>query len=125
MLLVDIKATENSKSSLFLTKEEFKELYPNKVNSRINYIFSHSQPQEVITGEAKLLMKKYDVVLDLNRQEQLFYTYVSGVMGAAVSIGFAKSFADKVYNIQIANSETNPKISYENLLNCLKMLQDY
>jgi len=74
---------------------------------------------------SKLLMKKYDVVLDLNRQEQLFYTYVSGVMGAAVSIGFAKSFADKVYNIQIANSETNPKISYENLLNCLKMLQDF
>jgi len=59
MLLVDKKATENSKSSLFLTKEEFKELYPNKVNSRINYIFAHAQPQEVITGEAKLLMKKY------------------------------------------------------------------
>ena len=59
MLLVDRKATENSKSSLFLTKEEFKEIYPNKVNSRINYIFSHAQPQEVISGEAKLLMKKY------------------------------------------------------------------
>jgi hypothetical protein len=74
---------------------------------------------------SKLLKKKYDVVLDLNRQEQLFYTYVSVVMNAAVSIGFAKSFADKVYNIQIANSEINPKICYENLLNCLKMLQDY
>jgi hypothetical protein len=74
---------------------------------------------------SKLLKKEYDVVLDLNRQEQLFYTYVSGVMNAAVSIGFANSFADKVYNIQIANSETNPKISYENLLNCLKMLQDF
>jgi hypothetical protein len=74
---------------------------------------------------SKLLKKKYDVVLDLNRQEQLFYTYVSGVIGADVSIGFSKSFADKVYNIQIANSETNPKISYENLLNCLKMLQDF
>jgi hypothetical protein len=74
---------------------------------------------------SKLLKKKYDVVLDLNRQEQLYYTYVSGIMSAAVSIGFAKSFADKVYNIQISNSETNPKISYENLLNCLKMLQDY
>ena len=74
---------------------------------------------------SKLLKNKYDVVLDLNRQEQLFYTYVSSVMSAAVSIGFANSFADKVYNIQIANSETNPKISYENLLNCLKMLQDF
>ena len=74
---------------------------------------------------SKLLKKKYDVVLDLNRQEQLFYTYVSAVINAAVSIGFAKSYADKVYNIQIANSEINPKISYENLLNCLKMLQEF
>ncbi len=71
---------------------------------------------------SNLTKKKYDVLLDLNRKEQLFYTYISGIVSAAVSIGFAKSFADKVYNIQIANSETNPKISYENLLNCLKML---
>jgi len=69
-----------------------------------------------------LTKKQYDALLDLNRKEQLFYTFVSGIMSAAVSIGFAKSFADKVYNIQIVNSETNPKISYENLLNCLKML---
>ncbi len=71
---------------------------------------------------SNLTKKKYDALLDLNRKEQLFYTFVSGIMSAAVSIGFAKSFADKVYNIQIVNSETNPKISYENLLNCLKML---
>ena len=69
-----------------------------------------------------LIKKNYDALLDLNRKEQLFYTYISGMVSAAVSIGFAKDFADKVYNIQIANSETNPKISYENLLNCLKML---
>ena len=80
-------------------------------------------PSKVLLS--KLLKKKYDVVLDLNRQEQLFYTYVSAVINAAVSIGFAKSYADKVYNIQIANSEINPKISYENLLNCLKMLQEF
>ena len=71
---------------------------------------------------SNLTKKKYDALLDLNRKEQLFYTYVSGIVSASVSIGFAKSFADKVYNIQIANSETIPKISYENLLNCLKML---
>ena len=71
---------------------------------------------------SNLTKKKYDALLDLNRKEQLFYTYISGIVSADVSIGFAKGFADKVYNIQIANSETNPKISYENLLNCLKML---
>ena len=71
---------------------------------------------------SKLLKKQYNALLDLNRKEQLFYTFVSGIVSAAVSIGFAKGFADRVYNIQIVNSETNPKISYENLLNCLKML---
>jgi hypothetical protein len=77
-------------------------------------------PSRRITSN--LTKKKYDALLDLNRKEQLFYTYISGIVRATVSIGFTKVFADKVYNIQIANSETNPKISYENLLNCLKML---
>ncbi len=71
---------------------------------------------------SELLKKNFDTLIDLNRKEQLFYIYVSGIVNAEMSIGFTKSFADKVYNLQIANSETNSKISYENLLNCLKML---
>jgi len=71
---------------------------------------------------SKLLKKKFDAVLDLNRKEQLFYIYISRIVNAAVSIGFKKVLADKVYNLQIANGASNPKISYENLLNCLKML---
>jgi Family of unknown function (DUF6913) len=71
---------------------------------------------------SKLLKKRYDALIDLNRKEQLFYIYVSGIVEAEISIGFTKNLADKVYNLQIDNSETNPKISYENLLNCLKML---
>ncbi len=71
---------------------------------------------------SELLKKNFDTLIDLNRKEQLFYLYVSGIVNAEMSVGFTKSFADKVYNLQIANSETNPKISYENLLNCLKML---
>jgi len=71
---------------------------------------------------SELLKKKFDTLLDLNRKEQLYYLYISGIVNAEMSIGFTKSFADKVYNLQVANSETNPKISYENLLNCLKML---
>lgn len=71
---------------------------------------------------SKLSKKKFDTVIDLNRKEQLFYIYVSGIVSVEISIGFTKNFADKVYNLQIDNSETNPKISYENLLNCLKML---
>lgn len=59
MLLIDTRATETAKSSLFLTREEFKEIYPHRLNSRINYIFFHSKPEEVANEEAKLLLKKY------------------------------------------------------------------
>jgi len=66
--------------------------------------------------------KEFDVVIDLNRKEELFCIYVACAVNAMVSIGFTKNLADKIYNLQIANNETNPKLSYENLLSCLKML---
>jgi hypothetical protein len=71
---------------------------------------------------SKLFKNKFDALIDLNRKDQLFYIYISGIVNAGVSIGFTKNFADKVYNLQIANIEINPKISYENLLSCLKLL---
>ena len=71
---------------------------------------------------SSLLKKKFDAIIDLNRKEQLFYIYLSGLISARIRIGFTKKFADRSYNLQISNSETNPKISYENLLSCLKML---
>ena len=70
----------------------------------------------------KLLKNKFDVILDLNRKEQLFYSYITGKISAKIRIGFTKRLSDKTYNIQISNNETNLKISYKNLLNCLKML---
>ena len=71
---------------------------------------------------SNLKKKNFDAVLDLNRKTQLFYIYVCCIVKAGISIGFTKKLADKVYNLQIANSATNPKISYENLLSCLNML---
>ena len=63
MLLIDKKTTKTTRSSLFLVREEFKKLYPHRLNSRLNYIFSHERPQEVIYGEALLLLKKYPHVV--------------------------------------------------------------
>ena len=63
MKLTDKRARVNIPSSLFLTRGEFKELYPHLLTSRINYIFKHNVPKEVPDGEAKLLMKKYPHVL--------------------------------------------------------------
>ncbi len=71
---------------------------------------------------SRLQKKNFDAIIDLNRSEQLFYSYVAFLIDAKIRIGFMKNFSDKIYNIQIANDETNPKISYKNFLNCLEML---
>jgi len=71
---------------------------------------------------SKIEKKKFDAVIDLNRKEQLFYSYVMIIAHTGLRIGFTKKFADKIYNLQVLNDESNAKISYKNLLNCLKML---
>ena len=71
---------------------------------------------------SKIEKKKYDAVIDLNRKEQLYYSYITVIARTGLRIGFTKNFADRIYNLQVLNDETNAKISYKNLLNCLKML---
>ena len=70
---------------------------------------------------SKLSDLKFDGVIDLNRQDNLFYSFVANLVNAQLRIGFAKKDSDKYYNFQIANSENDPEKSYNNFLNCLKM----
>ncbi len=116
---------ENKKEVLILTSDYRVSLLP--IHLR-RFAFGHAvkdsnkinlPSRELIS---KLSKRRFDVVIDLNQKEQLFYSYVSGTVNAKVRIGFTKFLADKTFNIQIANHGTNPKISYKNLLNCLKML---
>jgi len=63
MLLIDTRTTELMPTSLFLTRAEFRKLYPHRLNSRMSYVFKHDQPLEVPDDEAKLLLEKYPHVL--------------------------------------------------------------
>ncbi len=69
----------------------------------------------------KLSEMKFDGVIDLNRKDDLFYSYVSNLVNARIRIGFAKKGADKFYNFQISNNDVESEKSYSNFLNCLKM----
>lgn len=71
MKLLDERATEEAPSSLFLTRAEYRELYPHIMGSRINYIFKHDQPKEVPDETAKLLMKKYPHVIIFKEKIEL------------------------------------------------------
>lgn len=69
MLLVDKNTTPAAPTSLFLTRAEFKELYPHLLTDRKSYIFKYDKPLNVPDGEGKLLLKKYPHV---SRWEEKF-----------------------------------------------------
>lgn len=69
----------------------------------------------------KLSDMKFDGVIDLNRKDDLFFSYASNLVNARIRIGFSKKGADKFYNFQIANNDVESELAYSNFLNCLKM----
>ncbi len=69
----------------------------------------------------ELTRKEFNVVIDLNRRENLFCSYASNLVKSPLRIGFRKNNSDRYYNIQIADSADNPEISYRNFINCLQM----
>jgi len=71
----------------------------------------------------KLSNMRFDVVIDTNREEILYYSYVAKSLNSQVKIGFARSDSDKYFNLQVINKQNDPETSYKNLLNCLKMFQ--
>ncbi len=65
--------------------------------------------------------KSFDILIDLNRDENLFCSALAKVIDADYKVGFTKPNSDVYYNFQIAGNEINSEISYRNLLNSLRM----
>jgi Family of unknown function (DUF6913) len=71
----------------------------------------------------KLNSMHFNVIMDLNKKENLFCSYISSTVEAPIRIGFHKPNSDRYYNLQILDKEKEAEISYQNLLNCLKIFQ--
>lgn len=69
----------------------------------------------------RLEKKEYDVIIDLNRNENLFCSAMANFFKAKYRVGFKKENSDNYYNFQVRNGEINSEISYRNLLNSLQM----
>lgn len=69
----------------------------------------------------RLREKLFDVVIDLNRQENLFYSYLTNIVKSKIRVGFKKRKADRFYNFLVDGSDTDSAKSYNNFLNCIKM----
>ena len=63
MKLIDLRTLENAPMAYFLSRMEFKEIYPHRLNSKIDYIFKHKVPLDVPNVEGELLLKKYHHII--------------------------------------------------------------
>ncbi len=71
--------------------------------------------------KAELQKYDFDILIDLEREENLFINGIISLAKAKYKVGFKKSGTDKLHNFQIINSRLNSEISYRNLLNSLRM----
>lgn len=69
----------------------------------------------------KLKETKFDVLIDLERDNNLFLAAVTSLVDAKFKVGFKKPNLENLYNFQLVNTKINSEISYRNLLNSLKM----
>jgi hypothetical protein len=116
-------------------REQKKVIHPMTHDFRISLLppfFKATAIEHGINDETKLKLPskklldkiertRFDVVMDMNREEVLFYSFIAKSINAPVKIGFARNDADNYFNLQIKNNGGEPEISYQNLLNCLRM----
>ncbi len=69
----------------------------------------------------KLKQIKSDLVIDLNKNENLFFSYAANLIDSDIKIGFEKNGADKFYNMQFSKNDQDSELFYKNFLNCLQM----
>ena len=70
--------------------------------------------------QVKLASQSFDITIDLNIEENLFYSAAANYVKSDFRIGFVKNDSDLFYNFQIP-CEINNEISYRNLLNSLTL----
>jgi hypothetical protein len=113
-----------NKTIKILTKDYRISLLPSKFRAKsieINFadVNKLNLPNHKLIN--KLQEMKFDGIIDLNRKENLFFSYVANIVKGKIRIGYTKKGSDKYYNLQITNRDTDPAKSYNNFLNCLKM----
>ncbi|MCX6168815.1 MAG: hypothetical protein NTX65_05725 [Ignavibacteriales bacterium] len=68
-----------------------------------------------------LNQKEFEVVVDLNRSEDVFFSAVANVVKSKIRVSFEKEFSGGYYNMQIVDKNTNPEVAYRSFLNYLRM----
>lgn len=111
MLLIDKNTTPSAPTSLFLTRAEYKKLYPHSLTGRKNYLFKYDKPLNLPDAEARLLLRKYPHVLrweekfgvnKSNRHQELAKLTYGAIkkMGGKLGFSFTELHAKKIILIE-------------------------
>jgi hypothetical protein len=119
-----IKFVDSQKKRiLFINKIEFKNYLPTGYgHSAIEFSELDKTKLGLPTKEIinKINKLSFDLVIDLNLEDDIFATTVSNIPQSNFRIGFVKNKSDVFYNYQLTR-EINSEKSYRNLLNSLRM----
>ena len=119
-----VRFTAIHKKKLFLIhKSELQKYLPSDFEYASLVISEMDKSKlELPTKNLTNRVKKYtfDLVIDLNLEDDLFSSALSNIPLSDFRIGFIKSNSDLFYNYQIPR-EINSEKSYRNLLNSLRM----
>ncbi len=102
------------KYNLIPDKEKYKFIsyYPLQI-SRFNL------PDKNLVG--RLTGKEFDVVIDLNRRDDLFFSAISNIVQSKIRVSFEKELSGRYYTMQITDKQSDPELSYRSFLSYLKM----
>lgn len=89
------------------------------IDYNINDVSKLGLPNKKYISE--LNQHSFDVLIDLEREENIFISAITGLVKAKFKVGYKKNELNNLYNFQVINSKLNSEISYRNLLTSLKM----
>lgn len=122
-IIFDYLLTKN-KNLTFVVLNKFKETLSKYENSTIIAYNETSKTKFYLPNKnfLNILSKmNYDVVINLNRNEDIFSSAISNVVNSKVRLGFKKENSEHYYNFLVENNSTDGKSNFNNLLNILKM----
>ncbi|MDQ7818274.1 MAG: hypothetical protein RDU14_14705 [Melioribacteraceae bacterium] len=109
--------------TLFLSEHKYN-LVPEKEKYR--YISYHNEMVNRFNLPNKSLVqrlnrKEFEIVIDLNKNEDVFFSAVSNIVQSKLKIGFNKERSENYYNLQITGSNGDSELIYKSFLSFLLM----
>lgn len=121
-LLVEYLKNQNKKLTLFCPEFKLNLIQKRTGLEIITYELKDVSKLDLPKSGLKTKLKsmQFDVVINLSRQNRLFFNAAASLVNSKFRIGFRSENSDKYYNFQLS-SQINSEISYRNLLNSFKM----